>query len=430
LCVRYREIVASFPRWLAFFPVVLLVPACSSSHAAGAPDAAPPLPPGVSAVTLSMESHVLPGTEAHTCEFIVTPTHADGFVVAASHVYTPGSHHMILFRTDLTAIPPGGDQPVDCYASAAGGPMSHVRGIIYGAQTPTGQMTYPTGVGLPLAAGEVVLMQTHYLNASSQPLDARADLTLDVSDGTGITTHAGVLFFYDPFIDVPPASTTARAQMRCAIPSDITLITAASHYHARGNDYAAYVDPPNAAVATTPFYTSKDWDHPTTLGSPLSIAAGSRVRFSCGYQNADPTKEYFQGQSAADDEMCTFFAIYYPEMGQDADFCMAPGAADMLGTGTQTCSQTLSCLQTCATNGAAPIALSPGHTDVDPCNQKCFVTSCGPAAAKLAALNACVQAMCAAPCGSGAGAPSSACQQCALSSCNDATNACLGDTCP
>jgi hypothetical protein len=402
--------------------------ACSSSHVADAPpDAAPPPPAGVTPEVFSMQSHVLAGTEAHTCQFVAAPTHADGYVVAASHVYTPGSHHMLLFRTDLTSIPPGGDQPQDCYATASGGPMSHVRGIIYGAQSPTGHMTYPAGVGLPLAAGEILLMQTHYLDASSQALDARVDLTLEVSDGTGITAHAGALFFYDPFIDVPPASSTARASMRCLIPSAVTLLTAASHYHARGDDYAAYVDAPDGTAAAAPFYTSRSWDDPTPLGSPVAVGAGSRIRFSCGYQNTDATKEYFQGQSAADDEMCTFFAIYYPEMGQDENFCLAAGQADMLGTGKATCYQTLTCLQTCAKNGAPPIALSPGHTDVDPCNQKCMVGSCPTASAKLDALNECVQAMCAAAC---ADATSSACQQCALSSCGDVTNACFNDVCP
>jgi hypothetical protein len=420
---------ASIALWhgLGLAALVAFASACSSSHPAGAPDAAPPLPPGVTTAAFSMASQVPAGTEAHTCLFMAAPTKTDGFVVAASHVYTPGSHHMLLFRTDLTAIPAGGDQPEDCYATASGGPMSHVRGIIYGAQTPTGQMTYPTGVGLPLAAGEILLMQTHYLNASSQALDARADLTLDVSDGTGITTHAGILFFYDPFIDVPPASSGARAQMRCAIPSDVTLFTAASHYHARGDDYAAYVDAPDGTAGATPFYTSNNWDDPTPLKAPVAVAAGSRIRFSCGYQNTDPTKEYFQGQSAADDEMCTFFAIYYPEMGQDSDFCLAPGAADMLGTGKQTCSQTLTCLQTCASAGAPPIALSLGHTDVDPCNQKCMVASCPTSGAKLDALRTCVDAMCAAAC---AAPTSTACSQCATSSCGDATTACFSDACP
>jgi hypothetical protein len=132
------------------------------------------------------------GTEAHSCQYVRLPASfgAQSFVVGGTHTYTTGSHHMILFRTDLAEIPAGQEAPQDCYEGPNGSVMGHIRGIIYAAQTPTADVSYPDHVGLPLTNQEVFLMQTHYLNAGDKPLDARVDLTLRVSDGTNVSTRA------------------------------------------------------------------------------------------------------------------------------------------------------------------------------------------------------------------------------------------------
>ncbi len=367
-----------------------------------------------------MQTKVPASSETHQCQYVTGPD-ALSFIVAGKHVYTSGSHHMLLFRTDLTAIPAGMDKPGDCYESAMGGYMGHVRGVIYGAQVPTGQIVYPDGVGLQLDAKSVFMMQTHYLNPGSTEMDARADVTLTISDGTGIAQHAGVLFFYDPFIYVPMGTKGARASMRCGIRSDITLITATSHYHKRGYDYAAYVDPPTGPLATTPFYTSSDWDHPPTLPAPMKIAGGSKIRFGCGYDNTAGTKEYFQGQSAQDNEMCMFTGVYYPALGTPDDMCL--NAHDMFGTGASTCSTLLSCFKSCP---PLNLNIGMGQPDVDPCNQKCMATSCPDASGLLVALQNCTKTNCATEC---ATTGTSACSDCAQNKCSPEVTACFSDTC-
>src|SRR5262249_17004881 len=130
-------------------------------------DAGAPLPPGVSTQTYTMASTVPAAAETHKCQFVLAPA-GKQFVVGASHKYTPGSHHLLLFRTDLKTIPAGLDKAGDCYESAAGGYMSHVRGIVYGSQVPEGKLDYPPAVGLPLESQSVLLMQTHYLKRERQ----------------------------------------------------------------------------------------------------------------------------------------------------------------------------------------------------------------------------------------------------------------------
>ena len=253
----------------------------------------------------------------------------------------------------------------------------------------------PAGVGLELPPGSVLLMQTHYLNATMGTLDSHAEVTFTLSDGKDITQHAGVFFFYDPFIDVPPNADSARAQMRCLIPSDVTLLSGVSHYHRRGNDYAAYLDPPSAPLADTPFYTSTSWDNPVPLSTSMPIAAGTRLRFSCDYDNSGGPSEYFQGPSAQNNEMCIFSGAYYPALTNDDDLCKT--SPDMFGTGQSTCNDMLTCVHACPA-GTQPTDLGGGNAAVDPCWQKCFVQSCPGSSGKLLALSACTAAHCVTEC--------------------------------
>jgi hypothetical protein len=207
--------------------------------------------------------------------------------------------------------------------------------------------------------------------------------------------------------------------MRCLVKNDVTLVSASSHYHRRGNDYAAYLDPPSGPLATTPFYTSADWDHPKSLASTMTIAAGSRIRFNCGYDNGAGTKEYFQGQSASDNEMCMFIGVYYPEIGQADDFCQTD--PDMFGTGTTGCSTSLECLRQCPKSAGGN-----GPFYVDDCTQKCLVASCPGSTPKIQAVGACSKQNCATEC---TDRKSAACVTCTASNCSDVVSACTADAC-
>jgi hypothetical protein len=140
---KQPSIASSGASRLAVIPLVCTVAAvaCSSSSRDNG-STTPALSTTGGSVTFTMDSVVPAGGETHKCQFVTAPPDAS-FVVSGRHEYTPGSHHMLLFRTDLTAIPAGMDKPADCYDSASGGFMSHIRGLVYAAQTPTGEMAYP-----------------------------------------------------------------------------------------------------------------------------------------------------------------------------------------------------------------------------------------------------------------------------------------------
>ena len=368
--------------------------------------------------SFDMAATVPAGGEMFKCKYVQLPD-VPAFLVAAKHDYTPGSHHMLLLTTSLTSIPAGGDQVTDCYEGNGSNIMSSARGVLYGGQTPTGAEQYPAGIGLPTNASQVLIFQVHYLNASASDLAAsvHAELTLD-TNAADIAQRAGIIFFYDPFIHVP-AGATAKAAMRCPIPSDITLMYASSHYHSRGVGYGAYLDTASG-LAAQPFYTSSSWSSPDNATLSMAIPAGSRLRFECDYDNSSGTQEFFSGQSAQTSEMCMFIGTYYPEMGQPADFCFQD--QDMMGTGTAACGATLSCMQACG----GQVALGGFEISPPPCEQTCMVASCPTASAPLVAFSSCMSASCQTECSDPS---SSACASCITANCSSQYLACQSHAC-
>ena len=377
----------------------------------------PPTPTGAS---YEMSLRLAPGQEAHKCQLVQLPADA-AFVIGAQHEYTVGSHHMLLFKTDLTAIPAGLEGVRDCYETGGTSLMSYVRGALYAAQQTTGKVVYPSGVGLPVKAGDVLLFQAHYVNASTSPLDARVQVRLDLGKAESITQRAGVLFFYNPFIHVPESS-MARASMRCRLREAITVLGASSHYHKRGVGYAAFLDAPDGALAGTPFYTSTDWEHPRPMQTPLAVPQGARIRFECTYDNMAGARPYYQGQSAEYDEMCMFMGLYFPALDARDELCQAE--ADMFGVGRTSCLDTARCLQQCGT-AAIPNLNGRSQAAVDPCWQRCMAGACPNATRPLINQLTCTRTNCSGQCF----VAGPECTACVTRSCTAEALACQTATC-
>jgi hypothetical protein len=401
--------------------------ACSSTSSSsqnGGLAASGPLPQGPT--TFTMQDDVAASSEAFRCQYVTMPP-GDGFVVGGKNEFTPGSHHVVVYSTDLTSIPGEHAGIEDCY-EGAGSMMTHIRGVVYAATDAKAGIDMPSGVGIPYKGGAVLLFQNHFLNAGGQAMHTQSQVYLETAKA-GVTQNADVLFYYDPYVDVP-VGTRAKASMRCPVPKDVTLVAFGSHYHSRGVGFQAFVDPPNGPPATTPFYTSTNWASPTIVtNQSLAVPGGSHIRYYCDFDNTQGTQEYVQGESATNNEMCMFIALYYPAMTAADDYC---DAGDEVGTGTASCVDTLNCLAACPPAGDT--SQTNGYS---PCTQKCVVESCPGSAGPLGTVKACIQQNCAAACGlSGAdagaasdGGVSDACRTCVTNSCASEYLACGSAPC-
>jgi hypothetical protein len=117
-----------------------------------------------------------------------------------------------------------------------------ITGFAAAAQTADAPDTVlPEGVAIRIPAGSVVLMNTHYLNATSEPIATDTRMNLYSIPDAAVKEEAGFLTFYDPFIRVPAMGSAQSARMSCPVPSDVNIVNVTSHMHRRGVHFEASV---------------------------------------------------------------------------------------------------------------------------------------------------------------------------------------------
>ncbi|MBK7580178.1 MAG: hypothetical protein IPI67_08250 [Myxococcales bacterium] len=329
------------------------------------------------------EADIDAGDEIQKCRFTAMPSDRGELAIGnISHTYTAGSHHFLIYRTELTEMPAGGEELVDCDES---GWMNHVRGVVYAAQETKGRFELPPAVAQMFAPGEIVLVQTHYLNTDSAPLHASIDFKMELRDPATITTEAGVLFFYNPAIYVPAAS-KHTAELSCPLPETANLAFATSHMHWRGVKFRAESTDPALTASLGPLFETSEWSEPVPRAfpadAPAVLPAGSSIQYHCDFDNPEPTG-IVQGLSADTNEMCMFVGMYWPRQARATEFCFA-GAVTSAGTASAL--ETLKCMVACGGKGDAA------------CTGPCWDAACPKASTAVMAITRCLGNACSPDC--------------------------------
>lgn len=382
----------------------IFLAACGDDPTA-TPDADAPLlepPPAGEGQQLTMDVTIAAGDETEQCQYVVVDSELE--IARFEHVYTTGSHHLLLYQTSLTPA----DVTTEMF-DCTGAQLTElgVAGIAYGAQVPTGDLVYPDGIALKVQPDSVLLIQTHYLNASTADLDAEVRLNLWYTSEPA-SGEAGTLFFYDWAIVVPQDS-PASARMRCQVPTDVDLIFGTSHMHRRGVGYRAVVEKPGVAEPEMLFETDL-WEgvEPDRYSPVRRIPAGSVIDFQCDYQG-DPDRTIIEGPSAADNEMCMFIASYYPRLDPMTELCADPGSGPVFD-GTTTCGETVGCVR----NATSEIAA-----------EECLIDTCAASSRPAGDLMTCMFYRCGEVCAD----LGTDCDSCVLDSCGEQFSACQSATC-
>lgn len=387
---------------IATLSCALLLAGCSDD---GPPEPTPePEPEGV---TFQMTTTLEPGTEAEHCKFVRGP--AEGMLVNRDRIdYTEGSHHFLLYTTPYEEIPTENDrgEPIDyldpdqgVFDCSEGVQFGYsVQQLVGGSQNANGDsmVDFPPGVAMRVPPNAILLMNAHYINASSDTLEPVVDVTLETLEESELEQEGSVLFWYNPFIKVPGQS-AAHATTICDLPDDVTLTNAQSHMHARGVDYGAVVVEPGGD--RNEIYRNTAWeDVPVErFVDGLAVEGGSRIEYTCHYQNPG-MDDIYQGPRSTD-EMCMFIGSYYPSRpevdlcsGQaDAPYATTFFGGEWVGQGETSCADSMACFQTALVGGqnqdpvatlasitecvvASDPAVSPELSDVIGCTFSSFIT--------------------------------------------------------
>jgi len=292
--------------------VVALAAACSSGKTAPDPNA---VPPGTQ-YTLSIGPiTVQPGEERTQC--LVLPLGNPGpiHVNTIHNTLTPGSHHMIVYRSAETVEQ---TTPFDCQ------PFTDTLDPSKGSTLMVTQkrddvLTLPSGVGFALDANQMIRLELHYINPGAQPIQVTATTTLTTMDERQFQSAADFLFIGDPDITLPPNAKTTLGPIFFQLPSEyagVNFFAITGHEHQLGTDVKVAVAS-NANDPGTPVYDVPGWlwSEPTTVvaNPPFTVPQNGGFRFTCDWNNTTTNTVKF-GESA-NDEMCFFWAYYYPSQG-------------------------------------------------------------------------------------------------------------------
>lgn len=283
---------------------------------------------------------VAPGVENTQCVVMRLDNDEIIRVHQIHNVLPTGSHHLIVYRTADTEekLTPYDCQPFTDSLDPSKGSTVMVT------QKHDETLTLPAGVAFSMPAGQMIRLEMHYINSTAAPIDVSATTTFVTMPAKEYKEEADFLFVGTPDINIPAHTKKVIGPTYFSMPDDLANVKffgLTGHTHQYGTNVTVAAadtkDGPDKSVYDVPGWL---WSEPETVSHdpPFSIPQGGGFRFTCEYNNTGSQKVGF-GESA-NDEMCFFWAYYYPSQG--AYVCVhtnqIAGGYDMCCPGNTLCS--------------------------------------------------------------------------------------------
>ncbi len=290
-------------------------------------------PPAGQGFQLDVPEFSVPaGTEVQNCYFFAVPGAAgqDVWVNHFTLAANDGTHHMSVFRVK-TIVGLGG-QPGDVVSSTNGVGPCFVSSnwadwpLVANTQSSgSTDWTLPDGVGQKFSGGDLLMVQIHYVNATTQktPAGGRGDVNFYTTTSAP-AMEMGTIFATNQNIRVCPGDNDKTFETHCRTPmAGATIIAANGHFHSRGVEFTMnVVDSQGNDMLPAPFYTSTSWDDPPMARDlAIPIPDGGGVSWTCSFSadasscgNPDDSCCFTFGGKVESQEHCNAFIYYYPKM--------------------------------------------------------------------------------------------------------------------
>lgn len=236
------------------------------------------------------------------------------------NVLSEGSHHMIVYRDDMDTVE--NTTPTNCQPFTGALNTSGMVAPIMITQKKDDALTLPSGVAYTLKAHQMVRIEMHFIDTQDAPIQVTGTSDFYEADPSTITDEANILFVGSPDIDIAAGpGTTANVHQFFQVPSYVDLSAShifaiTGHTHKLGTDVQVRVAPSKTGPMT-PVYSPQQfsWSEPITETQEpgFSVPKNGGLDFECSYVNSTTAPVTF-GESA-NDEMCFFWAYYYPSQG-------------------------------------------------------------------------------------------------------------------
>jgi hypothetical protein len=249
-----------------------------------------------------------------------------------------GSHHMIVYRDDMdgSAV----TTPYDCQPfTGALNTTGKIEPLAI-TQKMDDDIVLPDGVAYTFNPNQLIKIEMHYINTTDSPEAIQGNIVFTAADASTIQNEAGLLFTGSPDISIP-ANQQFTLNETFTVPSYLDLsqahifaITGHEHHLGTGVQVSVATSASDPGTIVYDHLTNFSWSDPATdqQNPAFSVPVGGGFKFTCTWENTTSNTVSF-GESACD-EMCFFWAYYYP--APSSEVCVH---TDMLGgsAGTDAC---------------------------------------------------------------------------------------------
>ncbi len=290
--------------------------------------------------------NIQPGQEGTKCIWVRLDNAAAIKVRQVHNLLSSSSHHLIIYKDDMNTSEQV--EPIDC--SPFSGALNTTGAIapIMITQKYDDLLTLPERVAYTLDATQMVKLEMHYQNATDLPLDAAATIKFYAVDPATIDHEADILFIGSPDIDLAPGATSTLNQFfRVPTNGNPNIDLSASkifaitgHTHQYGTSVKVRVAPSATGPKTDVYDPSQFlWSEPPTENHTpgFGVPTGGGFDFECTWTNTSNQRVGFG--EGVNDEMCFFWAYYYPSQGSRVCVHTAQfGGQDICCPGSALCS--------------------------------------------------------------------------------------------
>jgi hypothetical protein len=265
---------------------------------------------------------VAAGESNHWAQWVGGPLDQDYDVLDIHGIQSRGGHHAILYATPdkqpvgFTRVWQDSDQLKTRMMGGIGGEAG-------------GSLKLPDGVVFRVKKGSYLVVQTHYLNVSDQPLTGRT--ILDMKLGPTDPSHRVASIFANATTGVSlPAGQKSTLDVTCPLQQDLSFLEIANHMHEYGK--SAFTELIDARGTKQELKRDDVWDYEWALNpnfehfpvdSPMIVRAGSTLHTQCTWANTTDKVVTFPT------EMCVFAAFILSE----ADIYCTAGQWSVAGGG-------------------------------------------------------------------------------------------------
>lgn len=315
-------------------------------------------------ISIRIPSFEVPsGHEEQSCYFMRVPDLGVGdiWVNQVQLAMNKGSHHMNVFRVrTISELDPAAGEPIQLgpyEATLVRGHDDYAHSPCWGSANwadwplvantevpnpPEWQL--PEGVAMRFEPGEMLMIQTHYVNTTTQP-------TASGFGSVGINfrrtsdsnpQELGTLFATQQNIRICQSNPNPTFSGTCKFPGSVTITAANGHFHSRGDEFRMYSWDGSSVSHPTEseeFYVSERWnDPPMKTNIARAVNDGGGIWWDCAYRwrrpgvfscddvNAKDTEGaqdccYTFGGNTDVGEHCNVFLYYYPKLENTDVFC-------------------------------------------------------------------------------------------------------------